>query len=116
MLYSDKENWELLYTTVHTPRTLVIHLYNIEYLNKLFKEKVKPTPIEFKINEKIGEKSYRLTGMVLARSGHYTTIAYVPEKEEWYNFNDEKVRPDPNLKNLGDDRNVPYLFFYTIQE
>ena len=54
--------------------------------------------------------------MVLARDGYYTTIAYVLEKEEWYNFNDEKVRPsDPNLKNLGDDRNVPLLLFYTIQ-
>ena len=48
---------------------------------------------------------------------HYTTIAFIPEKGQWYNFNDDKVRPikgDPSFKNLGDDRNVPVLFFYTL--
>ena len=47
----------------------------------------------------LGEKAYRLTGNVLARQGHYTAIACLPEnteKKQWYNFNDWKVRPvDP---------------------
>ena len=50
---------------------------------------------------------------------HYTTIAYVPEKERWYNFNDEKVHPidRPHWKNLaGDPNNVPLLFFYTLKD
>ena len=100
--------------------TLGIHSYVDEILDdfdtdddeSFIEENEKPTPIDFNIDEKLGGRKYRLTGMVLARDGYYTTIAYVPEKEEWYNFNDEKVRPsDPNLKNLGDDRNVPFLFF-----
>ena len=78
----------------------------------------KPTPIDFNIKEFLGGRTYRLTGMVMSRDGHYTTIAYVPKKEEWYNFNDDKIRPikgDHSSKNLGDDRNVPVLFFYTLE-
>ena len=77
------------------------------------------TPINFQTKEMLGGKWYRLTGIVMVRYGHYTTIAYVPEKGRWYNFNDEKVRPikgDPNWENLGDSRNVPLLFFYTLKE
>ena len=51
----------------------------------------------------------------MARPGiHYTTIAFVPEKG-WYNFNDINVRPvnPPTSNDLADDRNVPFMFFYT---
>ena len=96
--------------------TLVIRPYDVEYLIKLAHLRVpKPTPIEFRVVENLKGKTYRLTGMVMARYGHYTTIAYVPEKG-WFNFNDKKVRSigdEPSPQNLGDSRNVPVLFFYT---
>ena len=79
----------------------------------LLSENKNTTPIDFKIDERLGEKLYRLTGMVLARQGHYT--AFAPKKEQWYNFNDEKkVRPvDLCWDNLaGDDRKVPLLFLH----
>ena len=102
--------------------TLVIHAHDVEDLLDLLLKNKKPTPIGFNIYEKLGGGTYRLTGMVLARKVlyelHYTTIAYVSEKNSWYNFNDRKVRPvdPPRWNNLaGDPRNVPLMFFYTLE-
>ena len=77
-----------------------------------YDENEKPTSIDFNINEKLGGKWYRLTGIVMVRvllfkTIHYTTIAFVPEKEQWYNFNDRKVRPvDPPRSG-----NLPLIVF-----
>ena len=83
-----------------------------------YDENENPTPIDFNINENLGGKWYRLTGIVMKRGYHYTTIAYVPEKGRWYNFNDEQVLPIfgyPHPENLGDPNNVPVLFLYTLE-
>ena len=105
--------------TVDPISTLVIRPYDVEYLINLAHLRFpKPAPIEFHVVENLKGKTYRLTGIVMARNGHYTTIAYVPEKEQWYNFNVEKVHPvdQPVWNNLAGDSNVPVLFFYTLQE
>ena len=101
------------------PSTLVILAHEVNHLQELIKKNNLPSPIDFKIYETLEGRIYRLTGIVMVRNWHYTTIAYVPEKKQWFNFNDEKVRPiggEPSLKNLADSRNVPLLFFYTLQE
>ena len=78
--------------------TLVIHRNLDDSDTDKYEYYEQPTPIDFNINEFLGGRLYRLTGIVIKRHylQHYTTIAYVDEKEQWYNFNDEKVRPvDP---------------------
>ena len=46
----------------------------------------------------------------MVRDGHYTTIAYVLEKDRWYHFNDDhNVRPivdEPTPENLYTLENV----------
>ena len=86
-------------------------------INLAYKRVPKPNPIDFRVVETLKGRNYRLTGMVMLRARHYSAIVYVPEKG-WFNFNDEKVRSigdEPSPQNLGDSRNVPVLFFYTLE-
>ena len=100
------------------PSTLAIFPYDVKDV-KYLKENVNPSPIDFKIHETLEKRSYRLTGMVMAGHEHYTAISYVPDKKQWYGFDDKKVRAvdQPVWNKLyGYPYVIPVLFFYTLEE